>query len=59
VIRNIDFQSVGPAEFYFAETGEAGNMPAGRTGQSPVFRYATVFACINEIRLKLTRRRYG
>ena len=35
---NIDFQSVGPAEFYFAETGEAGNMPAGRKGQRPVFQ---------------------
>ena len=38
---NIDFQSVGPAEFYFAETGEAGNMPAGRTGQRPVLHRNT------------------
>jgi hypothetical protein len=37
--RNIDFQSVGPAELNFAEIEEATNkMSLGRTGHSPMFR---------------------
>ena len=37
--RNIDFQSVRPAEFNSAETKEAtDNMSVGRTGRSPMFR---------------------
>ena len=38
--RNIDFQSVRPAELHSAETTEAADkMSAGRTGQSPMFPY--------------------
>src|ERR1700720_1480500 len=36
--RNIDFQSVRPAEFHFADIAHpAGRMSAGRTGHRPMF----------------------
>jgi len=36
--RNIDLQSVRPAEFHSAESGAADKMSAGRTGKMPMFR---------------------
>jgi MFS family permease len=37
-VRNIDFQSVRPADLPPAETGAADSMSVGRTGHSPMFR---------------------
>ena len=37
VFRNIDFQSVRPAELHSAEVRTAENISAGRTGRSPMF----------------------